>query len=183
MVLVGKVVREFEVGKLRVIFRYPRFEDYPDLLSYVNSLVRERAPILRNKPVNKREELRWIARRLIEIEEGKKVMLVVEINGKVVGSAEARKEKGRKSHVCEIGIGIEKRFRNLGIGQRLLATLLEEAKCRLKCKIAVLRVYENNIVARHVYEKLGFKVVGRIEKAIRRGNNFINELVMQRELK
>jgi len=182
MVLVGKVVEEFEVGGLKVVLRYPRFEDYPDLLSYANSLVREGAPILTNELISKKEELRWIAKRLIEIEEGKRIMLVVEINNRVVGCAEAEKGRGRKKHVCKISIGLERRFRNKGIGQKLLSTLLDEAKRRLRCKVAVLLVFEDNAIARHVYEKLGFRVVGRIEKGIKRGNEYIDELIMQKEL-
>jgi RimJ/RimL family protein N-acetyltransferase len=55
-----------------------------------------------------------------------------------------------------------KEYRGTGIGTELMRVLLDLGKNVLKSKVAKLNVYEPNKRAKHVYEKIGFKEVGRI---------------------
>jgi RimJ/RimL family protein N-acetyltransferase len=49
-------------------------------------------------------------------------------------------------------------------------------------KTVELEVFANNPRATHVYEKTGFKEVGRIPKKMLRKERFIDAVVMAREL-
>ncbi len=55
---------------------------------------------------------------------------------------------------------VDARFRNRGIAKRLLQRALEAASVR-GARTAILEVRDGNREARRLYEKLGFKTVGR----------------------
>jgi len=45
-----------------------------------------------------------------------------------------------------------------------------------------LTVFDSNLRARHVYEKVGFREVGKMPKAIRQGDEYVDEVCMAKEL-
>jgi RimJ/RimL family protein N-acetyltransferase len=117
------------------------------------------------------------------MKKGKSAIVVVEVNGKFMGSAGvARKPLDATSHVCTLGLGIHSTIRNRGIGTILMQTLMELGRDVLKCRIAELSVYEPNAIARRVYEKSGFRETGRIPKGCNYYGKFYDETIMVREL-
>ena len=179
----GKVVKVIKLknGK-EAKLRYPKFEDWKDLLNHVNSLVEENALILIDKKVSKKEELEWITKQLKKIETNQSVALVAEVDGKVVGMCDVEKLKYKKKHVGSLGIAIRKEYRGLGIGYNLMKTTIELAKKELKLKIITLSVFENNKIALKLYKQLGFKVCGRCPKFLKHKGKFWDELIMYKEL-
>ena len=96
----GQVVCTFTLKDGRkAVVRTPRWEDLDDLLDFINSLVKEDAPILRTSEVSRIEEAEWLARQLVSSEKGELIHFVAEVDGKVVASAEIRKRKGHQKHV------------------------------------------------------------------------------------
>lgn len=59
-----------------------------------------------------------------------------------------------------LNIGIDLNFRGMGLGQKLLDCVLNEARNR-NCSIAFLEVRESNVLAQSIYQKAGFKISGR----------------------
>ncbi len=56
-------------------------------------------------------------------------------------------------------IAVDRAHRRQGIGHRLLATALKEAKAQ-GAKTAILEVRQGNLSAQSLYERFGFRIVG-----------------------
>lgn len=103
--LVGKVVRNFERNGKKVRIRYPGIEDVDDLLE---SLIKENAYISMEKKLKRKDEISWLSGVLEKVENKKSVMLVLEVNGKVVGNCETTPKDRKEEHVAGMGIFIRK---------------------------------------------------------------------------
>jgi hypothetical protein len=90
----------------KVVLRSPRCEDLDDLTELINSLVEEGAPITMDRIITKGEEAEWLVGRLANIEKGRTIMVVAEVNSKVIGNSEqtrrASKPRGAsRDHYCK----------------------------------------------------------------------------------
>ncbi len=180
----GKIIKKFKAknGK-EVILRYPKWEDLDDLLEYINHVVKNKAKISKQTLVTREEEIKYLAEVFQKIESGDAVYLFPEVDGKVIGnSCIERKKEDALKHVGGLGIGIRKEFTNLGIGTKLVKTLLELAKKELKLKMVTLKVFSNNEIAINVYKKCGFKEVGKIPKHINYYGKYVDSIIMVKEL-
>jgi RimJ/RimL family protein N-acetyltransferase len=164
----GQVVEEFDVRKngrnMHVVFRYPRMDDINQILSYMNSLIKESEFLRFNKKLTKKEELRWLRGCMKGIKAGKKIYIVAEINGVVSGGGNVERDSGASSHVGSLGVSLREKYTNIGIGTRFMEVLMNEAM-KIGIEVVKLSHFENNARAKHVYEKLGFKHVGIVPKA------------------
>ena len=125
--------------------------------------------------------LDWLERKLDLLDKREEFDLVAEVDGKAIALAELQRKKGYSSHVGGIAIGIHRQYRNIGIGTRLMKSLISQAKT-MNLKILTLEVYSTNKRAIHVYEKLGFKETGRIPKGLFRNEKYIDQVIMVKEL-
>lgn len=181
--LAGKVVEEFKLKERMIRLRYPRFEDVDGLLNHINSLVEERALIGRQRKVSRKEEIEHVLGLLKEVENEQAVVLVVEADGKILGVGEIKRAKlDAKRHTGNLGIGLMKEARGLGIGEKLAKSLIREAKKRLKLRIIKLEVFANNRRAYNLYKKLGFKEVGRIKKGNYYYGKYVDDVIMVKYL-
>lgn len=104
------------------------------------------------------------------------LFLVAREGRRVVGYAVGLIRKGRVGHVVSIAVVPE--YRRRGIGERLLKELLRKFEER-GCERARLEVGVTNEAAIKLYRKLGFKIVRKIERYYRDGEDCY---VMYREL-
>ena len=74
-------------------------------------------------------------------------------------------------HRGELGMGVRKRYRRLGIGQRLIACTIERAKEKGLERIE-LEVFASNVPAIKLYEKMGFVTEGIKKKARKMDGNY-----------
>ncbi len=173
----GKIIDEFELDGKKILFRYPKKNDLDGMLNYINTLVRNREFISRQKPVAREEEAKWLRGVLRDVKKAKKIHIVVEVNGKIVGNGEVKRGSFEADkHTGEIGIGLSKEIQNRGIGTRLLKTLIDQSKL-FKLKILILRVFDLNERAKHVYEKTGFKYAGRIPNGVNYYGKYCDSLI------
>lgn len=63
-----------------------------------------------------------------------------------------------EAHITNIAV--HKDYRGMGVGKKIVESLIEEAK-RRKLDAMTLEVRQSNYVARHLYEKYGFVPFGR----------------------
>jgi RimJ/RimL family protein N-acetyltransferase len=174
----GKTVRSFSAKDGReVILRTPKWEDLDDLLELINSLVEERADILKTEKVTREQEIDFLSRVLSLLEKDEMFYLVAEVGGKVVAVSEITKRSGYEKHVGIVGIAIRRGFRDLGIGTEILKSLLEQAK-KMSLKVLTLTAFARNKRAVHVYEKAGFVQTGVIPKKFFKDGNYIDEIIM-----
>ncbi|HIQ95081.1 MAG TPA: GNAT family N-acetyltransferase [Candidatus Limivivens merdigallinarum] len=81
-------------------------------------------------------------------------------------------------HRGSFGISIQKKAWGLGLGSAMAREILKYAK-ELGFTQVELGVDEENLTARHVYEKLGFVETGRIPRAFRlKDGSYHNEIQM-----
>jgi len=170
-----------------VILRPLRWEDLESVLELANKLVGERDEdpnlgIIFDQKQTRESESDWLANLLRDVELGRQLNVAAEVDGEIVGNSHvARGRSSDEKHHGVLGISILKRYRNLGIGSEIMKALLEEAR-KSKFRSLELEVFANNGRAIHLYEKLGFREVGRIPKKIKRGNRFIDSLIMYKKL-
>ncbi len=107
-------------------------------------------------------------------------VLVAEVEGRVVGVAGLHVGRGRRRHVGEIGMMVHDRYQRRGIGRTLLAALLALADDHLGLVRVELEVLPDNARAIKLYERLGFAHEGRKRKALFRGGEHVDLLVMGR---
>jgi putative acetyltransferase len=161
--------------------RAPDWKDLDDLTDYINNLVEEHAEITMTTPVRREGEAQWLGQRLSEIENDRTIMLVADVNGQVVSVGEVERLTGERSHTGYLGIGVAKNKRGTGLAKKMMMTLLELAK-KTGLKVVILDVFATNIVAIRLYQRVGFKEVGRIPKGILRDGNYIDLIRMAAEL-
>ncbi len=179
----GKVIREFDKNGRKVIFRTPRISDARGATTYINSMVRDRAFIGVQRKKTTEREIRWIRRSLRDIREGRSYIIVVEVDGRFSGEARvSRMLMDSNSHICNIGIGLHREIRGMGIGRELMKTLLELGRDRLKCSIAHLTVFEPNRVAIKLYKEMGFFEAGRIPGGCKHFGKYYDDIIMVKKL-
>lgn len=164
-----------------ILLRKPEWADLDELLDFINSLVLEEAPINRVDEVSRSEEVEFLTTRLSSIEKGEVLQLVAEDEGRIVGNAEVVKLSGRERHVGKLGISVRSGYRRIGIATKLVKSLLREAR-KQGLKIILLAVFENNLSARTLYRKLGFKEIGRTPRGVCWKGKYVDDIKMALEL-
>lgn len=90
---------------------------------------------------------------------------------------------GRAKHVANAGFIVVPEWRNRGLGWLLGRVMLDYAKDLGYRAVLFNLVFSENRVARHLWEKLGFKVLGVIPGAVRKNDaTYQNALIMFRSL-
>lgn len=175
----GQVISKFTTKKGHyALIRVVKRSDLAALFEFANDLVREDTFVmLSGAPLTYSEEQKYLSESLRKIKTGKKIQIIAEIEGKLAGSAEVRLGDRRKSHVGEVGISISKDFREEGIGEYCMHTLID---CATKAglKLLFLHTFENNARALHLYEKVGFKKAGIVPGMYQYRNLYIGEVTM-----
>jgi RimJ/RimL family protein N-acetyltransferase len=179
----GRICKVFRARDGRkVTLRTPRWDDLDDMLEMINSLVEEGADIIMDQKQTRDQELNWLARALSEQEKKEKTYVAAEVDGKLIANSQVNRiGAGRQSHVGILGIAIRDGYRNIGIGTQMMKTLIDEGK-KMGLKVLVLDMFATNTRAKHVYEKMGFKEVGRIPKGLFKDGKYIDEVRMALEL-
>ena len=108
------------------------------------------------------------------------IELIAVADGRVVGIAGidpiGRRIKAR--HRANFGISIEKAYWGLGIGDAMTKACIACAKQAGYTQLE-LGVYEDNVRARRLYEKNGFRVFGAIPRAFRlKDGSYHDEIIM-----
>ena len=178
----GTILREFKASDGRkVVLRTPTWGDLDDMLDFINSLVEEEAMILMETKQTRDQEVDWLAGALSNIEKDRQVRVVAEVDGRMVGQCEVTLGAGRKSHVGTLGISVKQGYRDVGIGQELMR---EAEKCggRLGLEKIMLEVFATNDRAIHVYEKMGYRIVGRVPGEIKYMGEYVDGLYMIKDI-
>jgi GNAT superfamily N-acetyltransferase len=89
-------------------------------------------------------------------------------DGRVVGSAHAGPNRpGRGSHVATASFMVDPRVRGRGVGRALGAHVLDWARRNGFLAMQFNAVVETNTGAVHLWQSLGFEIVGTVPKAFR----------------
>jgi len=112
-------------------------------------------------------------------------MIMCIVDGKVVGNCEISFFKGMKTrHRASVGIALISDFWNQGIGTRMFQEMIRLAEGREDVIQIELEFVEGNARARHLYEKMGFRITGVRPNAIRlKDGTLLNEYTMIKEIR
>ena len=123
------------------------------------------------------EEVNWFTGFYRNLLAGDTVACVAEVDGHAVGLVTVgRGPHADGAHVGELGILIRREHRGKGVGKALMKAALERS--RGKFEMVQLRVFATNEIAKRLYRSLGFRTVGTIPRAIKRGESYIDEEIM-----
>lgn len=180
----GQVLREVTLRDGTVaILRRPRWEDVDGLLEFISSVASEEyVEIAMENPPTWEQEMDWLAQRLKAIEKGEETACVAEVNGRIVGSSSLHRGRGVQSHVGVFGLAVHRDFRDQGLGTAMIEAILAEARA-MGLRLVKLTAFATNARALHVYQKAGFREVGRIPQAIFKYGRYFDEVVMALALK
>ena len=165
-----------------VVIRYPKWEDLDKATRLANELVAENTFLMLSEKQTHEDEAKWLADSLLQIEQGKKIQLFVEVNDVYAGNCEIRIRDKRQSHVGEIGIALGKAYRDEGIGGELLSALIAEGK-KAGLQLLILYCFETNDRALHLYEKLGFTRAGTVPGVYAYKGSFVGEVTLYLPIK
>ncbi len=82
------------------------------------------------------------------------------------------------THVGSLGIIVQKKFRDLGIGFNLIDKAIRESK-RLNKEKIVLSTFLDNERALYLYKKIGFKTAGIRKKQFYMDSSYYDEVLME----
>lgn len=111
-------------------------------------------------------------------------MIMCIVDGKVVGNCMISFFQGMKTkHRASIGIALISDFWNQGIGTKMFEEMIRLAESREGVMQIELEFVEGNARARHLHEKMGFRITGVHPNAIRlKDGTFLNNYTMIKEL-
>ena len=164
----------------QLIVRRASVGDAEVIVDTVNQVASEEAYLLWDKtPYNVEVERKYIAK---ANETGNALILVAEVDGRVMGVGELKIGEFRKNrHTAELGITLLKEFRRLGVGSALMEEMIRWAKEKQLEKIC-LSVFSTNGSAIALYRKFGFEVEAVRKKQFKTEKGYVNEILMAKFL-
>ncbi len=108
------------------------------------------------------------------------MMIACVAGGRIAGNCQISFRTGMKDrHRASVAISLLQEFWNLGIGTRMFEEMFRIARERDGVRQIELDFIEGNSRARHLYEKMGFRITGLKPDAIRmKDGTFVNEYMM-----
>lgn len=168
----------------KLIFRAPVKGEAKALMSFINPFVGEhRSGLFINKKVTLKGEQKWLESLLSDIRSRQVVVLLVERDGRVVGSCHMHRLSGKHSHRAVLGVALHRGIRGKGVGEALMRRTMEMGIRRFRGIEAIeLSSFAYNERAQSLYRKLGFKEYGRVPRSAREGDDYFDEVMMRLEL-
>ena len=178
--LEGTVVFEGNHNGIDLIIRHVRRDDVEKLLSFMNVVSREQTFILfQGEQIDLEEESRYVEGFIHKAENKNAVKLLVFHDEKLIGVGDVVTKERAESHIGVFGIIITKEWRKKGIGRFLMEKVIEEAKKNIiGLQIITLGVFGNNPIAKQLYEKMGFKEYGILQKGIKYKGGLVDHIYM-----
>jgi len=107
------------------------------------------------------------------------IMLLAELNGAIVGQLGLRGSRRRAlRHAAELGMMVSRDWRDQGIGTALMERAITWARGNGVLKRLELKVYTRNQRAIHLYQKFGFQVEGRRQRAVWQDGEWVDDHLM-----
>ena len=175
-------VREF--GCKKVVFRFPKTSDAPSAMRYINAIVGEKARILMTKRITLSGENKWLKNVIASMKAGTLLNIFAVCDGEIfcVAGLDRHGANSADRHVAGYHIAISKEFRGLGLATYISKLVFGLAKKGWKTKVLRSSYIADNVKSAALHKRLGFKVIGRIPKATKYGNKYIDEVLCYRKI-
>ena len=112
-----------------------------------------------------------------------RLLLVPEVDGQVIGWCRVFPNDFslKTQHTGELGIGLLKPFRGVGIGTAAMECAIEWARTHGLEKL-IVSTFSTNLRAINLFRKMGFVITGRRYKQYKIGEEYVDEILMERFL-
>lgn len=168
------------------LLRSPKEEDVESTLEYLFISAGETDYLLRYPEECEKYTVEG-ERKLLEQKNvsSDEAMIMCIVDGKVVGNCGISFLKGMKTrHRASVAIALLSEFWNQGIGTKMFEQMIGLAEAREGVTQLELEFVEGNARARHLYEKMGFRIAGIHPNAIRlKDGTLLNNYMMIREIR
>jgi GNAT superfamily N-acetyltransferase len=129
------------------------------------------------------EQLRSKFRNGFEYRRGKsgwrKLWLVKDFRGHILGHIDLRHYSGEYSfHRVLLGMGVDRSLRKQGLGAKLIQSVIQFCRETNDIDWLDLNVLSNNVPAKNLYLKCGFKVIGEMSDCYRIDGESVSETTM-----
>jgi L-amino acid N-acyltransferase YncA len=168
-------------GRLDLVIREARSEDAPGVVAELNPIIESGAPVAFDAPVTEEAERRYIAG---FPQRGVFHVAVRTDDGVIIGfqSMEPFATYTHAfDHVGVIATYVDTACRRRGVASRLFAATFAAARRKGYEKIFTY-IRADNPAALATYARHGFRVVGRAERHVKTGGQYIDEIVVERPL-
>ncbi|ACP27432.1 putative acyl-CoA N-acyltransferase, GNAT family protein [Sinorhizobium fredii NGR234] len=108
------------------------------------------------------------------------LIIVAELEGRIVGLAGLHRHKGRRQHAADLGMSVHDDYRRRGIGKALLEALIETADRWLGISRLELTVFTDNEAAIGLYRNAGFVTEGILKSYALRDGAYADVFAMAR---
>ncbi|MDQ0416879.1 RimJ/RimL family protein N-acetyltransferase [Croceifilum oryzae] len=164
---------------MELIIRKAQVSDAEKLLDYGRNIAEESSFLIITPEEMKAEDVASEENWIKSFESSGNLLLVAEVEGEIVGSLNCnRPRRSRVRHIGMIGVAVRKPYWNQRVGTKLIEALFEWAKENDVEEIQ-LTVLKHNDRAKHVYQKLGFQVIGERPRAMKyEDGTYANEVLM-----
>lgn len=109
----------------------------------------------------------------------RKLWLAKDSSGRILGHVDLRHYSGEYSfHRVLLGMGVERNARNQGLGIKLLESAIQFCQEADTIDWLDLNVLSNNIPAKSLYLKCGFKIIGEMPDFYRIDGESVSEITM-----
>ncbi len=112
----------------------------------------------------------------------REALLVGEVESEYSGHLSLQPEEWEASrHVAKLGIIVRQPYRGIGVGKSLMQ-VAEIVACEKGYQKIVLSTFSNNVVARHLYESVGYRMVGLREGHFILEGAYVDEILYEKRL-
>jgi len=172
----------------KITLRPLRRGDLDALVPFANSFHTERKTnrdlgiTSLDRRVTRKDEGEFLETMMKEVAKKRRVSVAAFDGDRIVGHCDiSGRPSSDERHTGMLGIIVSDGYRGVGLGEVMMRTALKEAS-KLGIWMIELEVFSNNAPARHLYEKLGFEVVGTIPKKVKRDGRFTDIVRMYAHL-
>ena len=153
-------------------------ETAKEFMEFMNPIIEE-SPYLRlDMPQTIEQEEEWLAGMKRASLENTGLMAKALANGKLVGTAEAKRGEFKELENAELSIALEKDYRGRGLGRQLMGFLIDVAKKRWKTRNFYLFASKPNKRAIRFYEKMGFRKIAVLPKWQKTRGEYVDKVMM-----
>jgi RimJ/RimL family protein N-acetyltransferase len=176
-----KKVVQLKTGE-KLILRHVKESDIDGIWSNFNEVVEEATYLPVFFPVRSEyEKLSWYDNILKE-----KELCIVAVHPElkspinIIGQCEiSNLEWDAATHVGSLGIIIQQKYRNMGVGRSLIDMAIRESKKLNNKEKIILSCFSNNDRALSLYERMGFRPVGIRKKQFFMDTKYYDEVLME----
>lgn len=163
-----------------VVVRYMAENDVEQLREYINRLSSEQTFItLQGEQISLDEEKKYIEESIKKVADKTAIKLVLEVNGRICGTADVTRGQRTHQHVGYVGLSIDASVRGKKLGRLLFESLIAEAQRTLEgLRVLQLSVFQDNVIAQNLYMSVGFVSVAVLPGTIRYKGEYVDEVLM-----